>query len=214
MKVALSRIHFPVTTLGPGRRLGIWLQGCSIRCPGCISVDTWEANKGIIDLEDVLTEVARYAAEADGLTVSGGEPLDQPKALTTILSHWREQSSRPVLLFSGRNFEGIEPWLLDNPGLVDAVLSGPFRSDLPQTLALRGSDNQELHVLTSRGEDMLAFDRPADDSDRRLDIMFDEEGSAWMAGIPARGDVARLRRALQHAGHRSTTSDSHGAFAA
>ncbi|MCT5046402.1 radical SAM protein, partial [Pseudomonas aeruginosa] len=27
--------------MGTGRRLGIWFQGCSIRCPGCISADTW-----------------------------------------------------------------------------------------------------------------------------------------------------------------------------
>ena len=38
--LALSRMHFPVTTLGPGNRIGIWVQGCTIRCPGCVSADT------------------------------------------------------------------------------------------------------------------------------------------------------------------------------
>lgn len=42
MRMILSRLHFPVTTLGPGRRIGVWFQGCSIRCAGCISRDTWE----------------------------------------------------------------------------------------------------------------------------------------------------------------------------
>ena len=41
MRMRLSRLHHPVTTLGPGRRAGIWFQGCTIRCPGCMSVDTW-----------------------------------------------------------------------------------------------------------------------------------------------------------------------------
>ena len=39
--VGVSRLHFPVTTLGPGRRAAIWLQGCSIHCRGCVSRDTW-----------------------------------------------------------------------------------------------------------------------------------------------------------------------------
>jgi anaerobic ribonucleoside-triphosphate reductase activating protein len=40
-RIGLNRVHFPVTALGPGRRIGIWLQGCLIRCPGCMSLDTW-----------------------------------------------------------------------------------------------------------------------------------------------------------------------------
>ena len=36
-KIRVRFIHFPVETLGPGRRVGVWLQGCSIRCVGCIS---------------------------------------------------------------------------------------------------------------------------------------------------------------------------------
>lgn len=205
MKVA-SRLHFPVTTLGPGRRLGLWFQGCSIGCPGCISIDTWEPNVGRVDLNDVLTVIDRYAPEADGLTVSGGEPLDQPEALATILRHWRLRSERSVLVFTGREFDELSNWLHRNPGLVDAVITGPFRAELPQTLAMRGSDNQRLHAMTNLGREMLYLDRLATAEDRRLDVMFDENGHAWMAGIPARGDLGRLRRALAAAGHHAITS--------
>lgn len=214
MKVAVSRIHFPITTLGPGRRLGVWLQGCSIRCPGCISVDTWDRGVGEVGLDGLLEAVALHAHKADGLTVSGGEPFDQPDALAALLREWRELSDRSALVFTGRELVDIAPWLERNPGLVDAVMAGPFRSDLPQTLALRGSDNQRLHTLTPLGAELSMFDRPADGSDRRLDVMFDEDGDAWMAGIPARGDLARLRRALTAAGHRAATSADAAMFAA
>lgn len=214
MRVAVSRIHFPVTTLGPGRRLGVWLQGCSIRCPGCVSVDTWDAGIGNVGLDQLLTAVALHADKADGLTVSGGEPFDQPDALAALLREWRGLSERSALVFTGREMVDIASWFERNPGLVDAVMTGPFRSDLPQTLALRGSDNQRLHTLTALGAELSAFDRPADRSDRRLDVMFDEDGDAWMAGIPARGDLVRLRRALTAAGHWAATSAEAGMFAA
>ncbi len=207
MKAIVSRVHFPITALGPGRRLGLWFQGCSIRCPGCISRDTWEAEAaGGVELDELYRIFAAHAGEADGLTVSGGEPFDQPEPLAALLAYWRSVSDRPTLVFTGREFGEVSIWLRCNPGLIDSVITGPFLSDRPQTLALRGSDNQSLHVLTERGRDMLQFERAACPADRKLDVMFDQDGNAWMAGIPARGDIARLWRALAAAGHSASTS--------
>lgn len=214
MRVSVSRTHFPVTTLGPGRRVGVWLQGCSLGCPGCISVDTWRHGLGVVDLDDLLDVVALHAGAADGLTVSGGEPFEQPEALAALLRRWRALSDRSSFVFTGWELDAVAPWLDAHSDLIDAVMTGPFRLDAPQTLALRGSDNQRLHVLTPLGAEFLAFDRPAVPADRRLDVMFDEEGDAWMAGIPARGDVLRLRRALAGVGHRASTSADLGVFAA
>lgn len=214
MRIAVSRLHFPVTALGPGRRIGLWFQGCSIRCPGCISVDTWAHDVGHVPLSDVIERIAALAAEADGLTVSGGEPFDQPDALTAILAAWRELSDRSVLLFTGREIADIQTWLSAHPDLVDAIVTGPFRAELPQTKAMRGSDNQQLHILTPRGQAMAHYDRDLASGDRKLDVMFDADGDAWLAGIPARGDIGRLRRALSAAGHRARTSEMCGGFAA
>ena len=79
MRVAVSRLHYPVTTLGPGRRVGVWLQGCSIRCAGCISPDTWDSHVNLTSTEQLARALAVWSPEADGLTVSGGEPFDQPE---------------------------------------------------------------------------------------------------------------------------------------
>ena len=214
MKVSVSRLHFPVTTLGPGQRVGLWLQGCSLRCPGCISVDTWESGRGLVPVEAVRARFSQLAPSSAGLTVSGGEPLDQPEALTALLQHWRSVSKASVLLFTGREWEDAEGWLSANAGLVDCVIAGRFRSDLPQTLALRGSDNQELRILSDLGEEFRAYERVLTRGDRRLDVMFDEEGDAWLAGIPARGELGRLRRLLAAQGHKSHTSDMRGEIAA
>jgi anaerobic ribonucleoside-triphosphate reductase activating protein len=177
-------------------------------------MDTWEHGLGVVPVSDVIDRFSLFAADADGLTVSGGEPFDQPLSLAILLAGWRSSSNGSVLVFTGREFAEVEPWLAVHRGLVDVLIAGPFRSDHPQTLALRGSDNQTLHVLTPLGEEFRRYERQADETDRRLDVMFDEEGNAWLAGIPARGDIGRLRRALTAAGHRAITSDSPGAFAA
>jgi anaerobic ribonucleoside-triphosphate reductase activating protein len=204
----LSRVHFPVTTLGPGRRLGIWLQGCSIRCPGCISADTWSLDRGATTVETVLDVAAPWLAEADGITVSGGEPFDQPAALIALLTavrvHWRGD----VLLFTGHAREAIETHLIAMAGLIDALVSDPFDIDAPQTRALRGSDNQRLHCLTPLGhERFAAYERAAAPGDRRFDLMLDDNGSVWLAGIPSRGDFQRLRHLLEQDGHHTVTSE-------
>jgi anaerobic ribonucleoside-triphosphate reductase activating protein len=201
--VRISRLHFPVTTLGPGRRVGLWFQGCSIRCPGCISPDTWDVDVvAPVAVDAVLEAIEPWTSEADGLTVSGGEPFDQPDALATLLTGWRARHGGTVLVFTGYERDQVEPWLAEHPDLIDALVSGPFDLHADQTLALRGSDNQMLHRLTPAGAIFSVFERPADSADRRLDLMFDEEGGAWFAGIPARGDFQRFRQAMRRSGHR------------
>lgn len=200
--LALSRIHFPVTTLGPGIRVGIWFQGCSIQCPGCISADTWPEGRGQTTIGAVLEAVAPWLAAAGGITISGGEPFDQPVALGVLLRELRARSQVDVLVYSGYQYEALAGWLEAAPGLIDALVSEPYDERAPQTLALRGSDNQRLHLLTDLGRERFAgFDRVAEAEDRRFDVMFDPDGTVWLAGIPTRVDLGRFRRALEDAGH-------------
>ena len=66
MNLLLNKAHYPVSVLGHGKRIGIWLQGCSIRCHSCCSLDTWEFEA------DRVMEVAALVDWCRG--VSGGIP--------------------------------------------------------------------------------------------------------------------------------------------
>lgn len=202
MDLSLSRMHFPVTTLGPGRRIGIWFQGCSIRCPGCISADTWGPGHRRLSLEQLLEQITPWLHEAEGITISGGEPFDQLDALRSLLEGLRRLSKLDILVYSGYSLEQLDKSLLQTNGLIDALISDPYIEALSQTMALRGSDNQRLSLLTPLGRARLGdYERLLEPTDKALDLMFDESGSVWMAGIPRRDDLLRLRDLLHEQGH-------------
>lgn len=207
MRLELSRLHFPVTTLGPGRRVGVWFQGCSIRCEGCVSADTWGRGRGVSTVAHVLAALDPWLPQADGVTVSGGEPFDQPDALRALLVGIRVRTEVDVLVYSGHPIERLQPDLSAMDGLIDALMTDPYDVGAPQTLTLRGSDNQRLHRLTPLGEwRFAAFEREARPDEAALDVMFDEDGTVWMAGIPRRDDMHRLQQALAAQGHSAVTS--------
>ena len=78
------------TADGPGMRFVLFLTGCPLRCQYCHNPDTWHLKNGNrVTVDDVMAEIEKYAdflIGADGgITISGGEPLFQPKFLATIL---------------------------------------------------------------------------------------------------------------------------------
>ena len=87
MNVRVARLLAPVTVLGPGRRLGLWVQGCGLACPGCASRDTWDPAEGleipVAELADRITRTV-VAEDLTGLTITGGEPTDQGRALASL----------------------------------------------------------------------------------------------------------------------------------
>ena len=100
-EIHISRLHFPVTTLGPGHRVGIWFQGCTIRCNGCIAVDTWQQETGQTTVESVIDLVGQWSNDADGITITGGEPFDQSSALIALLRMLKKLRVRDVLVYTG-----------------------------------------------------------------------------------------------------------------
>lgn len=209
MKISLSRVHFPVTTLGPGRRLGIWVQGCSIRCAGCISSDTWAARFPDLRVSEVIERVQPWLLECDGVTVSGGEPFEQPEALGELLRRFRQLKETNILVYSGLPLEKLRTSPLLQEGLIDCLISEPFDISAAQTKYLRGSDNQRMTLLTPRGEEVFGcLDCATTEADRRLDVMFDADGSVWLAGIPLRGDMAKLRLILEGQGTYLLTTEA------
>ncbi len=208
MRLFLSRVHYPITALGPGRRIGVWFQGCSIRCAGCISADTWSFGLGETTVEDAVQAFTPWLNEADGVTVSGGEPFDQSDALIELLRDIRRRFCGDVLVYTGHPHEMVAQLLPAAEDLIDALITEPYDATAPQTLPLRGSDNQRLYLLTNLGRDRFEnYDSGRASAAPKLDVMFDDDGAIWFAGIPRRGDFSQMQRRLRERGHLVWTSE-------
>lgn len=209
MKISLNKVHYPITTLGHGRRVGIWTQGCSIHCPGCISRDTWAPDAGrAVEVAELVETLAPWLAEADGVTISGGEPFDQPAALAELIAALRQLNQGDVLVFSGYPHEKLFSEHRALTEGIDVLISEPFVAGAGQTLTLRGSDNQRVFLLTelARARYPEDMDRDPWPAKRRLDVVV-EGDAVWMAGIPHMGEMARLRQELARRGFGCKTSD-------
>lgn len=207
LKVGISRVHFPVTTLGPGKRLGIWFQGCSLRCEGCISVDTWATAKTLIPIDQLMMALSSYLPLVDGITISGGEPFDQFDALLAIVAQLREKTKVDILVYTGYSIEDIPDQLQQIKPYIDVLISDPFQRQTSQTLRLRGSDNQRLHCFTSQAKEKYAYyQQVVTTNDNVLDVMFDAEGVVWFAGIPKHDDFIKLQTILKQQGHQLKVS--------
>jgi anaerobic ribonucleoside-triphosphate reductase activating protein len=196
----LNKAHWPVTVLGPGRRIGLWLQGCSIHCPGCVSQDTWDPDPTkAIAVDDLVAWCRRTAGDAlDGITISGGEPFDQPEGLRALLaglSKWRTRSRLDfdVLCYSGYPLRTLKSRHAALLAQLDAVIPEPYVDHLPLGNAWRGSSNQTLVPLSARGRTRYGayVDAAQAPGGKRMQVAV-EGGRVWMIGIPERDDMARV----------------------
>jgi anaerobic ribonucleoside-triphosphate reductase activating protein len=208
MRLQLARLHYPVTALGPGRRLGIWTQGCTIGCPGCLSRDTWPATVGgrqPVLVSDVLAWCAGPdPATVDGVTISGGEPSEQPAALAALvegLVPYQQRHGWDVLCYTGVEEDEFARRCPAAYRRLDALVTGPYRAGEPTDLLWRGSANQRLVPLTAAGRERYARWVDARTDHPPLQVQVDDDGIR-MIGVPRRGDLGRLERQLAAAGVR------------
>lgn len=208
MKIAINKAHFPVTVLGPGRRIGLWLQGCSIGCKGCVSQDTWARDPGReMAVARLLTWCRQTSGGVlDGVTISGGEPFDQAAALGDLLdalNGWRASARLDfdILCYSGYPLTRLQKKHARLLRKLDALIPEPYLDHQPLTHLWRGSANQPLVLLSERGRSRFAAyaDAPADNAGKRMQAMVDGD-RVWYVGIPARGDMAALEASCQQRG--------------
>lgn len=136
---------------GPRLRDAIWVQGCSILCPGC-------ANQAYLShVERVRIPVTRLVAHfraragvIDGCSILGGEPTEQPHAVAALLQELKSMGLSTVV-FSGRTFESLreDPACTTLLAATDLLIDGPYvASERDPALYWRGSRNQRFHRLS------------------------------------------------------------------
>ena len=206
MMIRLSRIHYPITVLGPGRRLGIWFQGCSRGCSGCVSKDTWTKSGGWgCDVASLLHMCRELAPNTDGVTISGGEPFEQPDALQALLvglRHWRDVSgnSFDILGYSGMSFSHLTQEFNDIVKLFDALIPEPFQEHRPLGGCWRGSDNQPLIPISPLGRKRYKDFEDVPEGKKGAFQLHVEQDVIWLIGLPDRGDMHRLERLAREQG--------------
>lgn len=145
MKLNVAGITFDSIVDGPGLRNTLFVQGCSHHCLGCHNAQTWSTNPNqIMDTDEVLIQLLE--SKNKSVTFSGGEPFEQPEALSIIAKQLRQQNFN-LWSYSGYTFEEIlkDPLKKEFLTYLDVLVDGRFILDLKSlTLKFRGSHNQRI----------------------------------------------------------------------
>ena len=145
---------------GPGFRMTIWVSGCTHNCYACQNKHTHAYGKGhsLYDtvsergalIDEILYTLELYGEVVTGVTISGGDPLDQSDTalgelkvlVETIKSEFPGKS---IWLYTGCTWEDLSKEQMGVARLCDVVVDGKFdfyKKDV--TLPFRGSSNQRL----------------------------------------------------------------------
>ncbi|WP_354667424.1 pyruvate formate-lyase-activating protein [Pseudotamlana agarivorans] len=103
---------------GPGIRFVVFLQGCKLKCLYCHNPDTIETAGGkpyeVEELVEMVLKVKPYFGKKGGVTVSGGEPLLQSKALVPFFKRLKAEGIHTNIDTNGRILNNFSKSLLDD----------------------------------------------------------------------------------------------------
>jgi anaerobic ribonucleoside-triphosphate reductase activating protein len=182
--VIVSRMLDRCAVLGPGLRAVIWVQGCPLRCPGCLAPETLPFAGGT---DWPVPELASWLIglpDIEGVTFSGGEPFAQADALALLLDQVRE--ARPglsAMSYSGFGHAALRRGTSGQRALLerlDLLVDGPYQRSRHGSLRWRGSANQRLIQLSGRYGDLAS----EPDVSQGIEFTLGLDGSLSWAGVP------------------------------
>ncbi|MBO3460158.1 radical SAM protein [Aetokthonos hydrillicola Thurmond2011] len=184
-------------TLGPGQRFVIWVQGCCFNCRGCVSPDWIPQTQATPIKPPELADAILSVPNTEGLTVSGGEPMLQAKALSELFDCLRQQRDLSIICFTGFTLEQLqaknEPAINQILTDIDVLIDGQYIPELNDNKGWRGSSNQVVHFLTSRHLlEASLFTQQKRDVEIHM-----RNDAALMVGIPPHNFSDDFKRAIR-----------------
>ena len=165
---------------GPGVRAVLWIQGCSLSCPHCFNPETHSFSEGEqIAVDRLADQIFELASNVQGLTVTGGEPLQQADPLVELLESVRASTSLSIVLFSGFTWNELErhdKWPRISSA-VDVVIAGRYEHTQRVADGLIGSANKTTHFLTDRYSESDLEGVPVSE------VIIESDGSLSISGI-------------------------------
>lgn len=207
--VQTHRLLLRTEAEGPGARAALWVQGCTIGCPGCFNAATWDPAGGFpMRVSEIARRVA-CAPDIEGITLVGGEPFQQAAALADLAGRCRARGLS-VVTFTGYCHEVLAQsarpdWraLLD---ATDLLLAGPYVARLRDfSRPWVGSANQEFVFLTDRYRHLAA---DLGKIPNRLEVSVGAGGRVALNGLPEPAEVGAFRNALAGLGLRLAGRDT------
>ena len=128
----------------------IFTQGCNHHCPGCQNPQTHDFNGGhFIEIDEILSMIDENPL-LDGITFSGGDPMDQAAALVPLAREIKERGMN-LVIFTGYTYERLMELSHERPDMfelltfADILIDGPFiMAKKSLELKFRGSSNQRI----------------------------------------------------------------------
>ncbi|PPJ00181.1 radical SAM protein [Nocardia nova] len=191
----IARVLHRTTSEGPGIRTAVWVQGCSIRCRGCINPHLFSTRGGYdIAPANLIDEVKDTGGE--GITILGGEPFDQPSDCAD-LAEVAQNAGLGVIVFTGYRHETLAARGPDELRLLantDCLVDGPYEADRPENQrALVGSTNQRFLHLTDRYSDYDPYC-----ATNQVDVRIQPDGTVEFAGFLTKDELMTLSRTIGH----------------
>ena len=187
---------------GPGLRCVVFAQGCNLGCPGCWNSWGHTFRGTEFAVEKILAEVVnRHRQHSfDGVTFSGGEPMQQAEDLDMLLQGLRSALPRlSIGMFTGYSEEELETgrfftrhgvdqerrralWRSIRSHLDFAVM-GRYERLQPSDAPMRTSANQALRLFSDRHTEM-------DFNVQTVEITIAADGLTRTTGFPTLGSPA------------------------
>jgi anaerobic ribonucleoside-triphosphate reductase activating protein len=173
------------TENGPGTRAVIWVQGCTLKCPGCFNPDTHDLGvRTLVSVKELAGQILGISG-IEGITISGGEPFLQAAALTELGTIVRRQNLG-MIVFTGFTLDQIKQRNIPEwnalLALTDLLIDGPFIQSLACDLPLRGSSNQTLQYLSKR---YTRFQENLNNGTSGVEVFIDKSGQVVVTGFPS-----------------------------
>jgi anaerobic ribonucleoside-triphosphate reductase activating protein len=153
---SIIRIHQKLEnskTNGPGNRAVIWVQGCTLNCPGCFNPKTHDPKGGEeTSVDELIKWILSLGDTIEGISISGGEPLQQMEPILNLLQRIAIETMLSTFMFSGYTSEEIKalPQWPTLAGALDILLCGRYDKTQKLDRGIISSANQEMLFLSKR----------------------------------------------------------------
>lgn len=170
MKIKIHALIPQTEVNGPGMRFGIWLQGCSRKCPDCYNPEAQDATGGYeMSIEDLYRKIISTQG-IEGVSFSGGEPLDQADDLIELMTKIKENTSLSILIFTAYTMQQLKEY--------------PSVMRLADYIVLNAIQEKEQCICFKRPSVCLSDQLPQD-----IELHILENGDIQITGFPSENDM-------------------------